>query len=48
MTRRKLLRLVEIAKLLGVTKQRVDQLRWRADFPPPAGRWARGDLLGGG
>ncbi|TMK32268.1 MAG: DNA-binding protein [Actinobacteria bacterium] len=39
-----LLRLVEIAELLGVSKQRADQLRRRADFPAPVGRWARGDL----
>jgi predicted DNA-binding transcriptional regulator AlpA len=43
-TRRKLLRLVEIAELPGVTKQRADQLRQRADFPAPVDRWARGDL----
>ena len=44
MTRRRLIRLVEIAELLGVTKQRADQLRERADFPPPVDRWARGNL----
>jgi prophage regulatory protein len=44
MTPRKLLRLVEIAQLLGVSKQRADQLRRRADFPLPVDRWARGDL----
>jgi predicted DNA-binding transcriptional regulator AlpA len=43
-TRRKLLRLVEIAEYLGVTKQRAHQLRQRVDFPAPVERWARGDL----
>ena len=40
----KLLNLVQIAELLDVSKQRVDQLRRRDDFPEPVGRWARGDL----
>src|SRR6266545_3667867 len=44
MTRRKLLRVVEIAEILGVSKQRADQLRREPDFPPPLDRWARGDL----
>jgi predicted DNA-binding transcriptional regulator AlpA len=44
MTRRKLLRLVDVAELLGVSKQRADQLRRHADFPQPVDRWARGDL----
>jgi predicted DNA-binding transcriptional regulator AlpA len=44
MTPRKLLRLVEIAQLLGVSKQRADQLRRQEDFPDPVDRWARGDL----
>jgi predicted DNA-binding transcriptional regulator AlpA len=44
MAPRKLLRLVEIAELLGVSKQRADQLRRRADFPAPADRYGRGDL----
>jgi prophage regulatory protein len=43
-TRRNLLRLVDIAEILGVTKQRVDQLRRRPDFPSPVDSWARGDL----
>jgi predicted DNA-binding transcriptional regulator AlpA len=40
----KLLRLVDIAELLGVTKQRADQLRQHSDFPLPIGTWSRGDL----
>src|SRR5512132_2199259 len=44
MTRRKLLRVVEIAELLGVSKQRADQRRREPDFPAPGDRWARGDL----
>jgi predicted DNA-binding transcriptional regulator AlpA len=43
-TRRKLLRVTDVAKVLGVSKQRADQLRLRSDFPVPASRWARGDL----
>jgi hypothetical protein len=43
-TRRKLLRVVEIAEILGVSKQRADQLRGEPDFPAPIDRWARGDL----
>jgi hypothetical protein len=43
-TRTKLLRVVDVAKVIGVSKQRADQLRRRSDFPVPAGRWARGDL----
>jgi hypothetical protein len=43
-TRRKLLRVVEIAEFLGVSKQRADQLRREPDFPAPVDRWARGDL----
>jgi hypothetical protein len=45
------LRLVDIADLLGVTKQRAHQLAERSDFPPPVemesrkGRlWARSDF----
>jgi predicted DNA-binding transcriptional regulator AlpA len=41
----RLLRLVEIAEMLGVSKQRANQLRRQGDFPEPVGRWARGDLL---
>jgi predicted DNA-binding transcriptional regulator AlpA len=44
MTRRKLLRIVEFAEILGVSKQRADQLRLDPDFPAPVDRWARGDL----
>jgi predicted DNA-binding transcriptional regulator AlpA len=44
MTRRKLLRVVEIAEILGVSNQRADQLRRGPDFPAPVDRWARGDL----
>jgi hypothetical protein len=44
MTRRKLLRVVDIAEILGVSKQRADQLRREPDFPAPVDRWARGDL----
>jgi hypothetical protein len=33
MTRRKLVRVVEIAETLGVSKQRADQLRSEPDFP---------------
>jgi hypothetical protein len=41
MARRKLLRVVEIAELLGVSKLRADQLRREPDFPAPVDRWAR-------
>jgi predicted DNA-binding transcriptional regulator AlpA len=44
MTRRKLLRVVEIAEILGVSKQRADQLRHEPDFPTPVDRLARRDL----
>jgi hypothetical protein len=44
MTRRKLLRVVEIADILGVSKQRADQLRREPDSPAPVDRWGRGDL----
>jgi hypothetical protein len=30
--------------MLGVSKQRADQLRREGDFPAPVDRWARGDL----
>jgi hypothetical protein len=30
--------------MVGVTKQRADQLRREPDFPAPVDRWARGDL----
>jgi predicted DNA-binding transcriptional regulator AlpA len=43
-TRGKLLRVVEIAEILGVSKQRADQLRREPDFPAPVDSWARGDL----
>jgi hypothetical protein len=42
MTRRKVLRVVDIAEILGVSKQRADQLRREPDFPAPVDRWARG------
>ncbi len=38
------LRVVEIAEILGVSKQRADQLRREPDFPTPVDRWARGHL----
>ncbi len=41
---RKLLRVVEIAEILRVSKQRADQLRHEPDFPAPVDRWARWDL----
>jgi predicted DNA-binding transcriptional regulator AlpA len=44
MTPPKRLRVVEIAEILGVSKQRADQLRRQPDFPTPVDRWARGDL----
>jgi hypothetical protein len=44
MTRWKLLRVVEIAEILGASKQRADQLRREPNFPAPVDRWARGDL----
>jgi hypothetical protein len=44
MTPRKTFRLVVIAELLGVSKQRADQFRRRADFPAPVGRYERVDL----
>jgi hypothetical protein len=40
MTRRKLLRVVEIAEILGVSKQRADQLRREPKFPTPVSRLA--------
>jgi predicted DNA-binding transcriptional regulator AlpA len=40
----KMVRLVEIAQILGVSKQRADQLRRRPDFPAPVDRYSRGDL----
>jgi hypothetical protein len=43
-TRRKLLRVVEIAEILGVSKQRAHQVRREPDFPAPVDGWARGDL----
>jgi predicted DNA-binding transcriptional regulator AlpA len=43
-TRRRLLRVVDVAKMLGVSKQRADQLRREPDFPEPVDCWARGDL----
>jgi hypothetical protein len=42
MTRRKLLRVVEIAEILGATKQRADQLRREPDFPGPVDRPTEG------
>jgi predicted DNA-binding transcriptional regulator AlpA len=42
MTRRKLLRLVEIAELLGVTKQRAHQIAEEEGFPAPLAEDARG------
>jgi hypothetical protein len=42
MTRRKLLRVVEIAEILGETKQRADQLRREPDFPGPVDRPTEG------
>jgi hypothetical protein len=47
MTRRNLLRFVEIAEIPGVSKQRADQLRQRPDYPAPVDRWARWRSLGG-
>jgi hypothetical protein len=44
MTPGKLLRVSDIARLLGVSPQRADQVRHRADFPAPVDRWTRGDL----
>jgi hypothetical protein len=44
MRRQKLLRVVENAEILGVSKQRADQLRREPDFPAPVNRWAPGDL----
>jgi hypothetical protein len=38
------LSVVEIAEILGVSKQCADQLRREPDFPAPVDRWARGDL----
>lgn len=38
------LRLVDIAALLGVSKQRADQLRRDSLFPPPSARYALGFL----
>ncbi len=43
-SRGRLLRLVDIAVLLGVTKQRAHQLTKRGDFPWPVGTYERGDL----
>jgi hypothetical protein len=41
MARRKLLRVVEIAELLGESKLRADQERREPGFPAPVDRWAR-------
>ena len=38
-----MLRLVEIAELLGVSKQRAHQLAGESGFPSPVGQDARGD-----
>lgn len=43
-TRPKLLRMVDVAELLGVSKQRADQLRRLDDFPAPVDRSERGNL----
>jgi hypothetical protein len=43
-TRRATLHLVEIAELLGVSKQRTHQIADEPGFPAPAGRDARGRL----
>lgn len=40
----KLLKLVDIAQLLGVTKQRAHQLSKRRRFPAPAASYGRGLL----
>ena len=47
MKERKLLRLIEIAEILGVSRQRADQLRREPDFPG-AGRplGSRGSMGG--
>ena len=42
--RGRLLRLVDIAVFLGVTKQRAHQLAQREDFPWPVGTYERGNL----
>jgi predicted DNA-binding transcriptional regulator AlpA len=44
MTPLKLLRVIEIAEILGVSKQRADQLRREPHFPAPVARLAWGDL----
>jgi len=44
MTPPTLLRLADLAALFDVSKQRVNQLRKRADFPNPIADWSQGDL----
>jgi predicted DNA-binding transcriptional regulator AlpA len=44
MRTRKTLRLLEIAELLGVSRQYAHQLRRRPDFPAPVERYSRGNL----
>jgi hypothetical protein len=39
-----MLRVVDIAVLVGVTKQRAHQHTQREDFPWPVGTYERGDL----
>jgi hypothetical protein len=43
-TRRKLYRLADIARIVGVSYERARQLRAHPDFPAPAGRRGKGDL----
>jgi predicted DNA-binding transcriptional regulator AlpA len=44
MTRPKLFRVIDVAELLGASKQRADRLRRHPDFPAPVDRSSRGDL----
>jgi hypothetical protein len=46
-TRRRLYRQADVARILGVSDERVRQLRRRPDFREPVDRWAGGRSLGG-
>jgi len=47
MTRRKLYRLTDIARIVGVSYERARQLRERRDFPAPVGSARQGRSVGG-
>jgi hypothetical protein len=45
MTRRRLLRLIDVAEVIGVSHQRVSVLRRRPDFPEPSIETAKESCL---